>query len=86
MQAERIDKEDKSETFGIFKHPRIDRESEVSGQDADEEDEGHAERDAAEPHFAQGHARRADQGDDYDGLQRRLLREKGVEPRHVFPY
>ena len=44
MQPEHIDKHHQAERLGVVKHLRIDRQSDVSSQDSDEEHEGHAQR------------------------------------------
>ena len=68
LQAEGIDEDDEAEILGIGEHRRVERQSEVPGQNAHEEDEGRAERDAEEPDFSQSDADCRDERNHHDGL------------------
>ena len=75
LQTEGVDEDDESETFGIGQHLRVDRESEMPGQNAGEEDERHAQRYAEKADFTESDADRRDERDHHDGLQRRMFDE-----------
>ena len=82
LQAEGIDEDDEAEILGIGEHRRVERQSEVPGQNAHEEDEGRAERDAEEPDFSQSDADCRDERNHHDGLQGRMLDEQIFKPFH----
>ena len=83
LQSEGVDEENQSEALGVDEHRGVEREAEVAGQNADEEDEGRAERDAADADFAQSDAEDRDERNHDDGLQRRVFDEQISEPFHA---
>ena len=52
MQAKHIDKHHQAERLGVVEHLRIDRQSDVSGQNSNEEHEGHAQRHTSNANLA----------------------------------
>ena len=76
LKPQRIDEENQSEALGIGEHARIDAQSDVSGQNADEKYERHPQRDPADADLPQQDARRGDQREDDDGLNGRMFGEK----------
>lgn len=82
LQSEGIDEDDQSEILGVDQHRGVERQPEVSGEDAHEEDEGRAERDAEEADLAQTDADRRDERDHHDGLQGRMFDQERFKPFH----
>ena len=82
LQAQGVDEDDESETFGIGQHRGIEPQPEVSGEDAGEEDEGRAEGDAEEADLTQPDPDRGDQRNHHDGLQGRGFEKQVFEPFH----
>ena len=52
VQSEHINEHNQAESLGIVEHLRIDAKTEVSGQNADEKHESHAQRNSADAHFS----------------------------------
>ena len=68
LQAQGVDENHQSETLGVGEHRRVERQPEMPGQDAYEEDEGRAERNPEEADFSQSDAERRDERNHHDGL------------------
>ena len=84
LQTESVDEDHQSETFGVGQHRRVEREAEMPGQNAHEEDEGRAERDPEEADLSQSDTDRRDERNHHDGLQSRVLDEQFFKPFHPF--
>ncbi len=78
VEAETIDKHREAEGLGIVEHRGVDGQPQVAGQDADEEDESHAQRDSHHLDLAQGHAYGNDQRNDNHRLGGRVDGEERV--------
>ena len=76
LQTEGIDEEHQAKRLGVFEHLGVDREPQVAGQDADKEDEGRAERDAAELDAAEQYADGRNERQDDNRLQGRVFDEE----------
>ena len=75
LQAEGVYEDDEPEALGIVQHRRVDRQSEMPGQDPCEKDECHAQRDAEDAYPAEGDPDRRNERNNHDGLQGRVFDE-----------
>ena len=69
LQADREDEEDQTEFLDEVPHLGIDRHAEVTGDDADEEDPGDAQRHALDLDLSEQDAERDDQGERQHGVR-----------------
>ena len=84
LQTELVDEKHQAEALGIEKHLMVDRQTEVSGENAGEEHPGDPQSDAADLDLAQTETYRHNQREHYHGLQGRMLEYRAFKPFHDY--